>query len=392
MQLANRLKALQKNVFAQMDQAKAQSAASGHKIIDLSLGSLDLSPPKSVITTIEKSLYDPSNYGYLLYHGTKNFRETVAHWYTKKFGIPVNPETEVLQLIGSQEGTAHLPLAILNPGDYALLGNPCYPSHPGGVYLAGGKPYYMPLLAENDFLPIFGDIPNEIIQKARLMILNYPHNPTTAVASLDFFQEAVVFCKENNITLIHDFPYGDIVFEENYISPSIFQVDTKKDISIELFSFSKSYAMGGFRIAYAIGNATLIQALKQVKSNIDFNQYKGILAGAMTALNGSQECLKETVNILKNRRDVFVKALNDIGWEIPLPKATMYVWAKLPPPWENNSMDFCTKLVANTGVAAAPGSGFGSSGEGYIRFALVRDTEILTEAVEKIALFMGKNS
>ncbi|MEA5573734.1 LL-diaminopimelate aminotransferase [Calothrix sp. UHCC 0171] len=387
MQFAQRLQPLQSNVFADMDIAKAAALAAGRDLIDLSLGSSDLPTENHVIDAIAQSLHDPSTHGYLLFHGTQAFRKAAATWYEQKFGIPVNPETEVLPLIGSQEGTAHLPLAILNPGDYALLLDPGYPSHVGGVYLASGQIYAMPLLTENDFLPVFADIPSEIVAKSKMMVLSYPHNPTTAIATPAFFEEAVRFCQKHNIVLVHDFPYVDLIFEGKGV-PSILQADREKSVSIEFFTLSKSYNMGGFRIGYAIGNAELIRALRQVKAAVDFNQYKGILNGAIAALTGSQTGVDTAVNIFRQRRDTFIAALHRIGWEVPTPPATMYVWAKLPAPWTHNSVDFCTKLVKETGVAVSPGSGFGKSGEGYVRFALVHNPSILEIAVERIAEFL----
>lgn len=418
MQFAKRLQPLQTNVFADMDRAKAQAKASGREIIDLSLGSSDLPAAEHVIAAIQESLSDTSTHGYLLFHGTQAFRQAAANWYTEKFGIPVDPETEVLPLIGSQEGTAHLPLAILNPGDFALLQDPGYPSHSGGVYLADGQVYKMPLLAENQFLPIFEDIPNSVLARARMMVLSYPHNPTTAIAPLSFFQEAVNFCRKNDLVLVHDFPYADLVFASQTtashsqkesdpplppltkggniqnpqsLAPSILQADPNKSLSIEFFSFSKSYNMGGFRVGYAIGNAELIQALRQVKAAVDFNQYKGIFNGAIAALTGPQESVKASVEVFRTRRDAFIKALHKIGWQVPTPPATMYIWAKLPEPWSKDSVKFCTQLVAHTGVAASPGAGFGTSGEGYVRFALVQEPAILEKAVQRIAGFLNTN-
>ncbi|MEM7717242.1 MAG: LL-diaminopimelate aminotransferase [Cyanobacteria bacterium P01_A01_bin.68] len=404
MQFAQRLQPLGSNVFADMDKAKAKALAAGKHIIDLSLGSSDLSPAQHVIEAISQSLEDRSTHGYLLFNGTKDFRQAAAQWYENRFGICVDPQTEVLSLIGSQEGTAHLPLAILNPGDYALVQDPGYPSHAGGVYLASGEIYPMPLRAENNFLPVFEDIPPDILAKSRMMVLSYPHNPTAAIAPLSFFHKAVKFSRENNIVLVHDFPYADLVFPDSEdigdfsntfsnsftnhsqsLAPSILQADPDKSVSIEFFSLSKSYNMGGFRIGYAIGNSKLIQALAQVKAVIDFNQYKGILNGAIAALNGSQDYVKDAVNTFGDRRNTFVKALADIGWEVPTPKATMYIWAKLPPVWNQNSIEFCKKLVETTGVVASPGSGFGKCGEGYVRFALVHDLSTLKDAVQKIS-------
>lgn len=399
MQFAQRLQPLQSNVFADMDQAKSLALLAGKDLIDLSLGSSDLPAAPHVIEAIARSLYDPSTHGYLLFHGTQEFRQAAANWYEQKFGVKVDPNTEVLPLIGSQEGTAHLPLALLNPGDFALLLDPGYPSHAGGVYLASGQIYPMPLRAENDFLPVLSDIPAHIVAQSRMMVLSYPHNPTAAIAPLAFFKEAVAFCQQHNIVLVHDFPYVDLVFEgtgdgeknqshTRALVPSILQADPDKSISIEFFTLSKSYNMGGFRIGYAIGNAKVIQALRQVKAVVDFNQYRGILNGAIAALNGSQTEVQVAVDRFRQRRDAFINAVHRIGWYVPTPKATMYIWAQLPAPWSQKSVEFCTELVKQTGVAASPGSGFGKSGEGYVRFALVHEPDLLETAVDRIAQFL----
>ncbi|MEH1838971.1 MAG: LL-diaminopimelate aminotransferase [Nostoc sp.] len=414
MEFAKRLQPLQSNVFADMDRAKAIALAAGREVIDLSLGSSDLPPEAHVIEAIAQSLCDRSTHGYLLFNGTQRFREAAANWYEQKFGIKVDPQTEVLPLIGSQEGTAHLPLAILNPGDFALLLDPGYPSHAGGVYLASGQIYPMPLRVENAFLPVFADIPAPVLAQSRMMVLSYPHNPTAAIAPLSFFQEAVAFCQQHNLVLVHDFPYVDLVFQETGESPdsspnpkskivrlneaevqnpkslvpSILQADPEKSVSIEFFTLSKSYNMGGFRIGYAIGNAELINALRQVKAAVDFNQYQGILNGAIAALTGPQAGVKSAVATFQQRRDAFITALHRIGWNVSTPQATMYIWAKLPSHWSQNSIEFCTQLVKQTGVAASPGAGFGKSGEGYVRFALVHEPLLLETAVERIAQFL----
>lgn len=387
MEFAKRLEPLQHNVFADMDQAKAKARASGLSVIDLSLGSLDLPAPNQITEAIAQSLTDTSTHGYLLFHGTRDFRQAAADWYTKKFAVAVDPETEVLPLIGSQEGTAHLPLAVLNPGDFALLLDPGYPSHSGGVYLASGQIYPMPLRAENEFLPVFEEVPQAVLDQAKMMVLSYPHNPTTAIAPLSFFQKAVAFCQQHNLVLVHDFPYVDLIFSEN-IAPSILQADPEKTVSIEFFTMSKSYNMGGFRVGFAIGNPALIKALRQIKAAIDFNQYRGILNGAIAALSGPQDQVKANVAILRDRRDTFIQALHRIGWEVPTPPATMYIWAKLPEAWASDSLTFAAKLVENTGVAVAPGAGFGKFGEGYVRFALVHQPEILETAVTRISQFL----
>ncbi|ASC72561.1 hypothetical protein XM38_035190 [Halomicronema hongdechloris C2206] len=391
MQLADRMAPLQTNVFADMDRAKANAMAAGQSIIDLSLGSSDLPTAPHVLDAIAAALYDSSTHGYALFHSTDPFRRAVATWYEQKFGLPVDPETEVLLLIGSQEGTAHLPLALLNPGDFALLTDPGYPSHAGGVHLASGQIYTMPLLADHGFLPQFQDISPQVLSQARMMVLSYPHNPTTAQASLEFWQEAVAFCDRNQLVLVHDFPYGDVTYS-GQPAPSVLQADRQKRVSIEFFSMSKSYNMGGFRVGYAIGNAELITALRQVKANIDFNQYRGILQGAIAALTGPQDTVHQTVETFRQRRNTCIAALDRIGWAVPTPTATQYIWAQLPQPWTDNSIDFGVQLVEATGVAVAPGRGFGKAGEGYVRLALVHPVAVLEEAVHRIANFLQVHS
>ncbi len=388
MQFARRLQPLQSNVFADMDQAKAQARRAGRELIDLSLGSSDLSTAPHVLQTIQTSLHDPSTHGYLLFHGTQDFRRSVARWYERKFGLAVDPETEVLPLVGSQEGTAHLPLAVLNPGDFALLLDPGYPSHAGGVYLASGQIYPIPLRAENQFRPVLAEVPAPVLAQSRLLVLSYPHNPTTATANLDFFRQAVAFCRNHDLVLAHDFPYADLVFEDEAPPPSVLQADPDKHCSIEFFTLSKSYNMGGFRVGYAVGNRELIRALRQVKAAVDFNQYRGILNGAAAALDGPQAGVAQTVASFQRRRDAFVDALQAIGWAVPRPSATMYVWAKLPERWAQNSVGFGVDLVQATGVAVAPGAGFGKCGEGYVRFALVHEPPILRQAADRLAQFL----
>ncbi|ATS18160.1 succinyldiaminopimelate aminotransferase [Parathermosynechococcus lividus PCC 6715] len=387
--LADRLGYFRSNVFDAMDRVKATVAATGQSIVDLSLGSADLPVAPHILRAIEAALQDPSTYGYQLFASTAAFRMAVATWYERRFGLKVDPEREVLTLIGSQEGTAHLPLAVMNPREYALVLDPGYPSHVGGVYLAGGQVYPLPLRAENQFLPDLEAVPLAVREQAKLLILSYPHNPTAAVAPLAFFEEAVTFCDRHGIILVHDFPYVDLVFDRER-APSIFEVDRDRQVGIEFYSLSKSYNMGGFRIGFAIGRADCIAGLRQVKSVIDFNQYAGILRGAIAALTEDQACVRQTCETFRTRRDAFVQALADHGWFVPLPPATMYVWAQLPPPWHQDSLGFCQSLVKATGIAAAPGSGFGQGGEGYVRFALVRDRPCLEIAAAHIAAFTLK--
>ncbi|WP_017327874.1 LL-diaminopimelate aminotransferase [Synechococcus sp. PCC 7336] len=385
--LAQRIQPLQTNVFADMDGAKAAAIASGQSLIDLSLGSTDLYPPAAAIATLHKALDDPETYSYTLFHSTHFFRAACARWYERKFGLAVDAETEVLTLIGSQEGTAHLPLALMDPGSIALLTDPGYPSYVGGVYLAGGEIHSMPLVADRNFLPNFDDIPARVCDRARLMVLSYPNNPTTAVAPPNFWQQAVHFCQAHNIALIHDFPYVDMALD-GPPPTSVLTVDREKSVSVELFSMSKSFHMGGFRVGFAIGNAEIVRALRQVKAAIDFNQYRGILRAAAAVLDNPGDVVETSREIYRERRDRSTAALAAIGWSIPTPSMGMYLWAPLPPRYPGNSMRFCLDLVKTTGVALAPGRGFGEMGEGYIRFALMHEMEILEKAIGKISEFL----
>ena len=387
MQFADRLQPLQSNVFADMDVAKSRVKATGMKVIDLSLGSSDLPTDSFILKAIAEALKDSTTHGYSLFGSTLDFREAVALWMLQRFGLKVDPETEVLPLIGSQEGTAHLPLALLNPNDFALLQDPGYPSHYGGIHMASGQVYGMPLLAENNFLPVFADIPATVLAQSKMMVLSYPHNPTTATASLEFFQSAVKFCQQHNLVLVHDFPYVDLVFDSSQ-PPSVLQADRDRSVAIEFFTMSKSYNMGGFRVGFAVGNRELIKALRQVKAVVDFNQYQGIMRGAIKALAGDRKPIELVVQTFQSRRDVMIDALKAIGWQIDTPNSTMYLWAKLPERYNHDSVQFCLELIKSTGVALAPGKGFGKHGEGYVRFALVYPPEVLREAAAKIGEFL----
>ena len=388
MQFADRLQPLQSNVFADMDIAKSRVKAAGKSVIDLSLGSSDLPTDAFILEAIASALNDPTTHGYSLFGSTLDFREAIADWMWQRFAIKVDPETEILPLIGSQEGTAHLPLALLNPNDFALLQDPGYPSHYGGIHMASGQVYGMPLLAENNFLPVFADIPVAVLSQSKMMVLSYPHNPTTATATLEFFQSAVRFCQHHDLALVHDFPYLDLVFDGS-TPPSMLQADRDRDVTIEFFTMSKSYNMGGFRVGFAVGNRDLIKALRQIKAVVDFNQYQGIMRGAIKALASDRNSIKNVVATFQTRRDVMIESLSAIGWHIPKPTATMYLWAKLPPRYAHDSVKFCLDLITATGVALSPGAGFGKHGESYVRFALVHPPEVLQEVATKIGQFLN---
>lgn len=388
MYFSQRLSRLSANVFADMDRAKAQAVATGQTLIDLSLGSSDLPASPVAIQAIHQALDRPETHGYVLHRNTQDFREAIAVWYEDRYGVALDPATEVLPLIGSQEGTAHLPLALMDAGDIALLPDPGYPSYAGGVALAGGDIHFMPLVAKHDFLPQLEAIPAEILGKCRMLVLSYPHNPTTGIASLDFFQQVVAFCQKHEIVFVHDFPYNDMYFAGEAVPPSALQADPQKSCSIEFFTFSKSFNMGGFRVGFAVGNHELILALRRIKAVVDFNQYQGILSGAIAALQNDKITIEKNIAVYQARRDALVDALNQAGWNVPKSPATLYIWAKLPSSWQGTSLEFCTELVAKTGVALAPGSGFGKAGEGYVRFALVQEPRVLQAVVQKIQTFL----
>jgi aspartate/methionine/tyrosine aminotransferase len=390
MQFADRLLPLQTNVFHQMDEAKHQARQAGREIIDLSIGSSDLSPPAAALQVMKTSLEDPQTHGYTLFQSTRDFRQACAQWYERKFDLGVDADTEVLPLIGSQEGTAIAPLAVLNPGEGAFLTDPCYPSHLGGVSLANGRVFPLPLRVEQAFLPVFSQIPESQRQQARIMVLSYPHNPTSATAPLSFWEEAVAFCATHDLVLVHDFPYVDWVFEGEG-AVSVLQVDQQKQRSVECFSMSKSFHMGGFRVGFAIGNSQILRAMGQVRSVLNFNQNLAILRGATAALQQSEDFVSLSLQIYRKRRDVCVQALQEIGWPVPSPRATMYLWMPLPPLFSGSAVEFCVQLVRDTGVALAPGSGFGTEGEGYVRLALVRDEETLKAAVQCMGRFLSNS-
>ncbi len=390
-QFAHRLAALGTNVFADMDRAKTAARSRGMALIDLSLGSSDLPVAPQIRQAIAQALDDPATHGYTLFGSTAPFRQAIALWMHQRYGLTIDPETEIMPLIGSQEGTAHMPLALLNLGDGALLTNPGYPSHYGGVALAGGTAFPMDLRPEHGFLPQFEEIPADVVAQSRMMVLSYPHNPTAAVAPLDFFQKAVDFCAQHHIALVHDFPYADFVFSGDR-PPSALQARKARDLAVEFYTFSKSYNMGGFRIGFAVGNAELIAALRTIKTVIDFNQYQGITQGAIAALQSGDSLIGETMQTFGDRRDAVLLTLNQLGWPVPCPHATPYFWIPLPPPWQQDSLGFCLALLNATGLVLSPGSGFGSAGEGYVRLALVQPKEVLVDAVHTLWRFLHVQS
>ncbi|MBN1992382.1 MAG: LL-diaminopimelate aminotransferase [Anaerolineae bacterium] len=375
------------SMFNTMDAAKVAAQRKGLEIIDLSVGSSDLPAPPAAMEALREATRHAETHGYCLHSGTQALRQAAAGWFEERYGGNLDPDHNVLVLVGSQEGFAHLLLALTDPGDMILAPDPGYPSYFGAIALAGLELASLPLLEENGFLPDLNAVPSEVARQARVMALAYPNNPTAAVASAGFFREVIDFCRDNDIFLIHDFPYVDMVYGD-YEAPSVLAQPGGIDIAVELYSCSKSYHMGGFRIGWAAGNPAAIAALAQVKSAIDFNQYPGIQQAAIAAINQPRAETRRAARIFETRRNMLVKALNNAGWQTPLPQASMYVWTRLPAGL-TNSFDFTVNLAGETGVCLAPGRGFGERGEGFVRFALVREPEALERAVKRIRNFLG---
>jgi aspartate/methionine/tyrosine aminotransferase len=382
--ISNRAANIPKNVFLAMDQAKASAQANGLEVIDLSIGSSDLAAPPEALEELSRAALDPSTMGYGLYQSSLPFRDTASAWMNSRFGLTLEPQN-VLSLIGSQEGLAHLLLALTDASDTILAPDPAYPSYFGAFALAGVQPFYMPLKSQNGFLPDFSNIPLSTARAAKLMVLNYPNNPTAGVATLAFWHEALEFCKSFDILLIHDAPYTEMTFG-NYLAPSALQADPNLECTVELHSFSKTHHMAGMRIGWAAGNLEMLNALAQTKGVIDFNQYLGIQRAAIKALQSDPARVRRDAQTFQERRDTLLESLRKMGWNAPTPQASMYVWAELP---ENtNSFEFCEQLCAQTGVALAPGRAFGIQGEGWVRFALVQPPAKLEEAVKRLEKYL----
>ena len=378
---AERLKKLPPYLFKELDRKKEELISKGVDVIDLGVGDPDIPTPRPIVDTVKKAAEDPENHKYPSYSGMIEFRKAVSEWYKKRFGLQLDPEKEIISLIGSKEGIAHFPLAFVDPGDIVLVPSPAYPVYYISTIFAGGKPYSMPLLEENNFLPDLNSIPEDVANKAKIMFINYPNNPTSATADLDFFKKVVDFAKRHNIIVCHDAAYTEITFD-GYKAPSFLEVEGAKDIGIEFHSLSKTYNMTGWRIGFAVGNSSLIEALGAVKSNIDSGLFQAIQIAGITALNLDRSWIEKNIEIYKRRRDIMVDALNRIGLSVEPPKATFYLWIKVPKGY--TSAQFATRLLEEAGIVVIPGNGFGEPGEGYIRISLTQKDERLKEAVSRI--------
>lgn len=376
------------NVFSAMDRAKAEARRHhGRHLIDLSLGCTDQPPPPQVVTAIAQQLGQRSSAAYCLHDATRPFRVSVAAWIQRRFGVAVDPDTQTLLLVGSQEGTAHFPLAVLDPGDHGLILDPGYPSHLGGLQLAAARIQRLTLRPEDGWRPDFASLTHGERESLRLMVFGFPHNPTATVGEQDWLDEAMTMASRHNILVAHDNPYVDLALGGE--APCLLRSPGWQERGIEFFSFSKSWCMGGFRIAFAVGATPLIQALKQVKGWVDFNQSLAIQAGAMVALDDLEDWPARLRRLYRRRRDHMVQALAAAGWPMASRPMALYLWDRLPSAaGAMDSLSFCLKLMRETGVAITPGSGFGTAGQHHARMALVVEEPRLTEAAQRVGAWL----
>jgi len=378
---SQRLKQLPPYLFKEIDRQKTVMRAKGADIIDLGVGDPDLPTPAHIIEALQSAALDPANHRYPSYTGMASFNRAVAGWYKRRFGIDLDPESEVITLIGSKEGIAHIPLAFINPGDVALVPSPGYPVYDISVQFAGGRSVSMDLTADNRFLPDLDAIPADVAQSARLMFLNYPNNPTSATAEGDFFDRVVAFAAKHEVIVCHDAAYSELAFE-GYRPASFLQSDGAREVGIEFHSLSKTYNMTGWRLGFAVGCKAVIQALGQVKSNIDSGAFQAVQLAGIAALEGDQECVAQMRNTYMQRRDLLVGGLRELGLHVEKPRATFYLWIAVPDGY--TSAQFATHLLTRAGIVVTPGNGFGAPGEGYVRMALTVDEKRLAEALERM--------
>jgi LL-diaminopimelate aminotransferase len=379
---ADRLFQLPPYLFIEIDRLKAEVRAKGVDLIDLGVGDPDLPTPEHILKRLIEASQDPGNHRYPSYSGMNDFRKSVAAWYQRRFNVTLDPVKEVVTLIGSKEGIAHFPLAFINPGDYALMTSPGYPVYFSGTLFAGGRSYFLPLRKENHFLPDLSQIPGEVARQAKVLFINYPNNPTAAVADRSFFEAVVAFAREHRIIVGHDAAYSEIAYD-GYRPLSFLEVPGAKEVGLEFHSLSKTYNMTGWRIGFAVGNAQLIGGLSQVKSNIDSGAPQAIQWAGIEALEGPQACLEEIRDVYRKRRDLMVRGLRQVGLSLDSPKASFYLWVEVPKGY--TSAQTTRHLLQQAGIVTTPGNGFGEPGEGYFRISLTVPQERLEEAVDRLS-------
>lgn len=382
MEYAKRIDRIPEYLFAEIDRAIEKKKSEGIDVISLGIGDPDLPTPRNIICVLSKAAKNPENHRYPSYVGMIKFRKSVTRFYKKRFGVRLDPEKEVITLMGSKEGIAHTPLAFLNSGDVALVPDPAYPVYRIGTIFADGNPVLMPLLEENEFKPDLTQIDSRESKKARILFLNYPNNPTAAVVEREFFKEVVDFAVDNDIIVCHDAPYSEITFD-NYVAPSFLEVKGAKDVGIEFHSLSKTYNMTGWRIGFVVGNSDILKGLGKVKENVDSGVFQAVQYAGIEALEGPQNEVRKNLGILKERRDLMVDGLNELGWDVKKPKATFYLWFRIPETYKS-SMEFSADLLNKTGVVMTPGVGFGKYGEGYVRCSLTQPVERLQDVLDRL--------
>ena len=382
MRLSKRVENLPPYLFIEITRKIAEKRAKGEEVISFAIGDPDIPTPSHIIEKLCQAARDPANHRYPESDSLPELRQAMAGWYQRRFGVSFDPDKEVLPLIGSKEGIGHIAFCFIDSGDIALVPDPGYPVYSVSVMLAGGELYYMPLTEEKDFLPDLEAIPDHILKKAKLLWINYPNNPTGAVADLDFFNKVVKFAEQHDLAVCHDGPYTEVAFD-GYQPVSFMQADGAREIGVEFHSLSKSFNMTGWRIGMVVGNATMVNALMRVKSNLDSGIPQAIQYAAIAALTGPQDCIKEHNAIYQRRRDLIVEMLNSIGLEARAPKASLYVWTKVPEGY--NSVDFTADLLDKVGVAVTPGVGYGKHGEGYVRLSLTIPDAALVKGLSRLA-------
>ncbi len=375
------MKQLPPYLFKEIDRKKAEIKAKGVDIIDLGVGDPDLPTPPHIIEEMKRAVDDPANHRYPSYSGMNDFKEAVADWYRERFGVHLDPAKEVVSLIGSKEGLAHLPLAFINPGDVALVPTPAYPVYHIATLFAGGESFFMPLVSKNHYLPDLNEIPQSVAERARLIFINYPNNPTAAVANHSFFERVVAFARKYQVAVCHDAAYTEMAFD-GYRPPSFLEVEGAKEVGVEFHSLSKTYNMTGWRIGFAVGNEKVIQGLGAIKSNIDSGVFQAVQRAGITAIRGDQSCVRDMIGVYTARRDVMVEGLREAGFQVVSPKATFYLWVEVPQGY--TSAQLAAKLLEDAGLVVTPGNGFGEPGEGYFRIALTQRRERLAEALGRL--------
>jgi LL-diaminopimelate aminotransferase len=378
---AARLGLLPPYLFAELDRLKKEVQQRGVDVISLGIGDPDLPTPTHIVARLQAAAADPVNHRYPDYEGLERYRAAAAGWYRRRFEVKLDPAREVCALLGSKEGIANFPTAVVDPGDIVLIPDPGYPVYYSGCVFNGGEPYFMRLAKHNGFLPDLGAIPAEVARRAKLMWINYPNNPTAATAERGFLKDAVDFCLKHDIILAHDFAYSEIAFD-GYRAPSVLEIDGARECAVEFHSLSKTYSMTGWRVGFVVGNAAAVGAMGKVKTNIDSGVFQAVQEAAIAALEGGEETLREYCAIYQKRRDLMVDAVRGLGLDCAKPRATFYIWAEVPKGY--TSVSFTERVLKETGVVVTPGSGFGKGGEGFVRFSLTVANERLQEAVERI--------